>query len=136
MLDYGAESQVLIATPMTLLALLKTIALGWHQHSMNENAERISRLGREVYRRLQGMMAAFGKVGQSLSLSLSSYQDTIASLEKTILPETLELGRLTEIGGVSPAALSPSRHKNKTLLPLLEKVTKASSPSSPEPSET
>jgi len=109
LLDYGAESQVLIATPMTLLALLKTIALGWHQHSINENAERVSRLGRDLYRRLQSMMGAFHKMGQNLSFTLTTYHETVSSLEKTILPETLELGRLTEIGGghrAPPSSLS------------------------------
>lgn len=114
-LDYGAESRVLIATPMTLLALLKTIALGWHQHSFNENAEKISLLGRDIHRKLNDMMGSFSKIGQHLGLTLSHYQNTLVVWEEKVLPSTQELGRLTEIGGTS---LQKESHS-----PLLSKVS-------------
>jgi DNA recombination protein RmuC len=105
-LDYGAESRVLIATPMTLLALLKTIALGWHNYSLTENAEKISTLGRDLYRRLNGLMSLFSKVGQHMGLAVSHYNATVSHLEEKVAPHAQELGRLTQAGASLEEAVS------------------------------
>ncbi len=85
LIEYGAEKRVILATPTTLIALLKAIFFGWRQQSLTANAEEISKLGRALHSRLSTMGEHIGKLGQSLGKSVDSYNKAVASLETRVM---------------------------------------------------
>lgn len=87
LIDFGVEKKVLLATPLTLISLLLTVAHGWRQHALAENAERIRETGIELYRRLSTMHSHFGRLGDTIEKTVSAYNDTLGSLEKKVLPQ-------------------------------------------------
>src|SRR3954471_5530342 len=85
LIDFGVERKVLLATPLTLISLLLTVAHGWRQHALAENAEQIRETGLELYRRLSTMNAHFGRLGDAIEKTVSAYNETLGSLEKKVL---------------------------------------------------
>jgi DNA recombination protein RmuC len=85
LIDFGVEKKVLLATPLTLISLLLTVAHGWRQHTLAENAEQIRETGLELYRRLSTMHSHFGRLGDAIEKTVSAYNDTLGSLEKKVL---------------------------------------------------
>jgi DNA recombination protein RmuC len=95
LLDRAMSSNIILTTPSTLLALLKTIYNGWQNVRLAENAERIRRLAEELHGRLATFRNHLGKLGSSLEASLRAYNAAIGSLERSVLPgarKFLELG--------------------------------------------
>jgi DNA recombination protein RmuC len=93
------RNHVLIATPTTLIALLKTIEFGWRQEAITENAEQIRQLGTELYERICTALTHISKVGGNLSSAVTNYNYAIGSLETRVLSTTrkmAELGARTE----------------------------------------
>ncbi|MTV44680.1 DNA recombination protein RmuC, partial [Streptococcus pneumoniae] len=76
---------VIIATPTTLIALLRTAAYGWQQESLARNAAEISKLGKEIYKRLVGMQDHWAKVGRGLNAAVESYNRASGSLESRVM---------------------------------------------------
>lgn len=86
LLEYGAERSVIVATPTTLIALLRSVAFGWRQAALARDARDIAELGRTVYERLSTMGGHFAQLGRSLKTSVDAYNKTVASLESRVLP--------------------------------------------------
>ncbi len=99
LIEYAFENKVLIATPTTLMALVKAIAYGWQQEKMAENAADVQRLAKELYDRLGTFASHLGKVGKTLGQSVDNYNKAVGSLEGRVLPSA----RKFESMGVVPA---------------------------------
>jgi len=85
LIEESVENSVLIATPTTLIALLKAVAYGWRQERMAESAREVSALGRELYQRLSGLSDRFVTLGRRLDSSVKAYNDTVGTLESRVL---------------------------------------------------
>ena len=83
--DAGAESGVIIASPATLIGLLRTVAYGWQQETVAESARAISALGRELYERLGVFGGHFAKVGRSLNTAVGAFNHAVSSFETRLL---------------------------------------------------
>jgi len=85
LLEYGFERDVIMATPSTLLALLRTVAYTWRQDTLSREAHRVLDLGREMHGRLTTMAGHLRRLGVSLGGAVERYNDTVGSLERNVL---------------------------------------------------
>lgn len=88
------KNRVLIATPTTLIALLKTIEFGWRQEEMTANAEEIKSLGVELYDRIGVVLGHIQKLGSSLGMAVTNYNAALGSLETRVLSTTRKMAEL------------------------------------------
>ncbi len=114
LLEYGVERRVLIATPLTLISLLLTVAHGWRQQALAENIEKIRDTGTELYTRLIKMNEHFVKLGCAIEKSVEAYNQTVGSLERSVLTSARKFKDLRpasagELEEPEPVEASPRR---------------------------
>jgi DNA recombination protein RmuC len=107
LIEYGAKNRVLLATPTTLLALLKAVAYGWNQEAVARSAKAISETGRELHDRLKTFLVHFEGVRKGLKNAGDSYNKAVGSLESRVLVSARRLANLNhadeaELGSPSP----------------------------------
>jgi len=95
LLDSALKQSIIIATPSTLMALLKVVAYGWRQAAASQNAAEIRELGQELHRRLTTFVSHLQKVGRSLDSALGAYNSAVGSFERNVTPQAR---RFTELG--------------------------------------
>src|SRR5882757_2458424 len=103
LLETALKQNVIIATPSTLIALLKTVAYGWRQSAVAENAAVIRELGQELYRRLGSFTGHLGRAGNRLGAAVEAYNAAVGSLERQVLPQAR---RFTDLGVTGDAPLA------------------------------
>lgn len=99
LVEQAAARNVVLATPSTLIALLRTVAQGWQHEVLNEQAQAVQRLGQELHARLGSMAGHLDRVGRSLSASVVAYNQAMGSLEGRVLVSArrfADLGVTTE----------------------------------------
>jgi len=103
--------RVVIATPMTLVAMLRTIAYAWQQESVSEHAQEVLALGTELHRRIGALGVNIDKLGLALRRSVEAYNATVGSVERSVLPSARRLGDLaaggSELAPVRPVEEAP-----------------------------
>ncbi len=85
LIEYAAERGVVLASPTTLIALLRTVAHGWRHESLADQAREIHRVGRDLHERLRTMGTHLGKLGRSLDTAVGAYNQTVGSWESRVL---------------------------------------------------
>ena len=85
LIEDGINQRVIIATPTTLIALLKAISYGWQQEQRAANADEVGKLGKELYDRLRTFVNYFADIGRNLDRALESYNKGVGSLEARVM---------------------------------------------------
>ena len=109
LIDDSLRQNVMLATPTSLVALLKIVAYGWKQSILADNAAEIRRLGEDLYKRLAVFGEHLGKLGKSLGSSVDSFNRAVGSLEQQVLPAARRFPELglrvnREIEPIDPVA--------------------------------
>jgi len=107
LLEDGMQKHVVIATPTTLIALLRAVSFGWRQEKIAQNARQISALGKDLYDRVRTFLSHFEGIGSSLKRATESYNRAVGSLESRVLPSVRRFKELGAATGDSIAELEP-----------------------------
>ncbi len=94
LIEYGVSQRVIVASPTTLIALLKAVAYGWNQKNLAESAQKISEAGKLLYERLCVMTRHFEDVGSRLGAALDSYNRAVGSMQRSVFPVARKFAEL------------------------------------------
>lgn len=99
LIEDGINQKVIIATPTTLIALLKAISYGWQQEQRAANADEVGKLGKDLYDRLRTFLSYFSDIGKNLDRALESYNKGVGSLEARVLVTARKFKERSAISG-------------------------------------
>jgi DNA recombination protein RmuC len=111
LLEYAIGRRVHIATPTTLVSMLRTAHFAWQQEALSENARAVFELGRELHDRLAGLGRHVDKLGRSLATTVTAYNQAVGSLESRVL---VTARRLSELGIVGAELSAPAAIQDTT----------------------
>jgi DNA recombination protein RmuC len=115
LIEYGVHQQVLMATPTTLIGLLRAVHYGWRQELIAESAREIAESARELHRRIARFVDPLAKVGRALGSAVGSYNEAVGSFDGRVLPQ---LRRIEESGAKSERELASPAPVEATPRPL------------------
>ncbi len=106
LMEFAFQRQVILATPTTIFALLKTVATGWQQYLIDENARRILTQGQELFKRLKNFVEHFAGIGRGLKTAVDKYNEAVGSYDNRLFPE---VRRFQELRGAETEELPQVR---------------------------
>ena len=115
LIEDGINQRVIIATPTTLIALLKAISYGWQQEQRAANADEVGKLGKELYDRLRTFVNYFADIGRNLDRALESYNKGVGSLEARVLVTARKFKERGAIAGEEVETMEPIDKSSRTL---------------------
>jgi len=110
--DYALEQKILVATPTTLVGLLRTVELGWRQERLAVEAQEIASAGRDLHSRVRVFARHMAKAGRQLESATGAYNDAVGSLESRVLPQAR---RFEELGASSGEDIEAPRPVDKAV---------------------
>jgi len=114
LVELAVDNNVIPASPTNLIGLLRAVHYGWQQEVIADGARQISDLGRELYKRLSTMGTHFSKLGRSLDGAVRSFNETVGSLERQVLPQARRFEQ-HGITGIAPPDLVPIERQTRVL---------------------
>ena len=120
LIEEGVSKGVILATPTTLISLLKAVAFGWRQEIMTENAAAISKLGKELYERINTMAEHLQNLGKNIEKCVSTYNQVVGSFERRVLTSARrfsDLGITKKDGGEIPYVAPAEKTTRQISLP-------------------
>lgn len=117
LIEEGFANGIVLATPATLMALLRAVAYGWRQERMTMHAEEAGRLGKELYERMAILAEHMNDVGQALGKSVTAYNRAVGSLETRILPAARRFKELGVSSDRNISVLEPTEIVPRRTLP-------------------
>ncbi len=102
LMESAALQGVILATPMTLIALLKAVAYGWKQESLSRYAERVSELGQELYKRVSDLTGHWNHLGKALDQAITAFNQATGSLERNVLSSARKFSDLGAASSLQP----------------------------------
>jgi DNA recombination protein RmuC len=111
LLEYALGNRVILATPTSLIALLRAVAFGWRQQEVARNAEQIRETGEELYNRILTFVEHLTRIGNALGNSVEHYNKAVGSLERSVLPGAR---KFVEMGIENRKAIEPPEQIEKT----------------------
>jgi DNA recombination protein RmuC len=110
LIEYGVDQQVLLATPTTLIGLLRAVHYGWKQELIAASAREIAETGRELHKRIARFVEPLARVGRQLGSAVSAYNEAVGSFESRVVPQLRRIedagaasGRAVELAGIEEA---------------------------------
>ncbi len=112
-IEFAADRNIILATPMTLIALLRAVSQGWREHEFAKNTEVVAKLGRELYERVSIVVSHVADIKKGIDKTIDAYNKTVSSLETRVL---VSVRKFKELGVASTEEISE--------LPPIEETTK------------
>jgi len=97
LIEVGVQQNVIIATPTTLISLLRAVSYGWQQDRLTENVRHVGKIGQELYKRVSDMTEHFVRLGRNLSQSVDSYNKAMGTLESRVLVSARKMNELNAL---------------------------------------
>jgi DNA recombination protein RmuC len=114
LIESALKQRIIVTTPSTLMALLKVIAYGWRQSKVTENAREIRKLGEDLHKRLATFVGHLQKVSRSLGNAVDSFNASVGSMERNVLPQARKFNELGVTSEILPS-VDPVEHTTRLL---------------------